>query len=272
MLSYQHAYHAGNAADVQKHALLAWMLDHLTQKAKPLSYIETHAGRGLYDLGSDAAVKTGEAAAGVAVLETRFAPDHPYRRRLDEVRARYGAAAYPGSPLIAALSLRDGDPIHLAELHPQEYRALCRNLAPWTAHCQHKDGFEVALALCPPTPRRGLMLIDPSYEVKVDYDRIPKLLAQIARKWNVGVICLWYPVLTGNPHLAMLTELARTFPDALRSEIRFPSARDSHRMTGSGLFVINPPFGLAAEAARIAALFARPDPLAFSPQPVMLPE
>ena len=102
MLSYQHAYHAGNAADVQKHALLAWMLDHLTQKAKPLSYIETHAGRGLYDLGSDLSVKTGEAAAGVAVLETRFAPDHPYRRRLAEVRARYGAAAYPGSPLIAS--------------------------------------------------------------------------------------------------------------------------------------------------------------------------
>ena len=257
MLSYQHIYHAGNAADVQKHALLAWMVDYLVQKDKPLSYIETHAGRGLYDLGSDEAAKTGEANAGVARFASRFAPDHPYRQRLAEVRARYGEAAYPGSPLIAALTLRDTDTIHLAELHPQEFRALAENLGPWNAHCQHRDGFEMALALCPPTPRRGLMLIDPSYEVKADYDRIPKILAQIARKWNVGVICLWYPILASNPHIPMLTDLTQTFPAALRCDLRFPPARDGHGMTGSGMFVINPPFGLAEEAARSISLFAR---------------
>ena len=130
MLSYQHLYHAGNLADVQKHALLAWMLDYLTLKDKPLSYIETHAGRGLYDLGADEALKTGEAAAGIARMENRFAPDHPYRRRLAEVRIQFGPMAYPGSPLIAALSLREGDTVHLAELHPQEHRALVENLGP----------------------------------------------------------------------------------------------------------------------------------------------
>ncbi len=252
MLSYQHIYHAGNLADVQKHALLAWMLDYLTQKDKPLTYIETHAGRGLYDLGSAEAVKTGEAAAGIARIEARIAADHPYRRRLAEIRARFGPQAYPGSPLIAALSLRDGDPMHLAELHPQEHAALTRNLGPWGAHIHQRDGFELALAVCPPTPRRGLMLIDPSYEVKADYDRIPKIITQIARKWNVGIISLWYPILTDAPHRQMLADLTAAFPDALRAEVGFPPAREGHRMAGSGLFTINPPYGMAEEAARIA--------------------
>jgi len=260
MLSYQHLYHAGNLADVQKHALLAWALDYLTLKDKPLSYIETHAGRGLYDLGAEEASKTGEAAGGVAVAEGWFAPDHPYRRRLAEVRAAHGPLAYPGSPMVAALSLRDGDVMHLAELHPQEHRALVANLGPWGAHVQARDGFEMALAVCPPTPRRGLMLIDPSYEVKADYDRIPKIVAQIHRKWNVGVIALWYPLLAGGGpgsglHGPMLADLGTAFPDGLRSEVRFPPVRDGHRMEGSGLFVVNPPFGMAAEAARIAGLF-----------------
>ncbi len=254
MLSYQHGFHAGNLADVHKHALLAWMLDYLTQKDKPLSYIETHAGRGLYDLAAPEAIKTGEAAAGIARLEARIAPDHPYRRRLSEVRARFGPNAYPGSPLIAALSLRDGNPLHLAELHPQEHQSLTRNLGPWGAHIQQRDGFDMALAVCPPTPRRGLMLIDPSYEVKADYTSIPKVIGQIARKWNVGIVALWYPILLDAPHAQMLTDLQTSFPDALRSEVRFPPLRDGHRMVGSGLFTLNPPFGLGDEAARIATV------------------
>lgn len=255
MLSYQHIYHAGNLADVQKHALLAWALAYLTQKAKPLSYIETHAGRGLYDLGSDAALKTGEAAAGIDRAGDWFARDHPYSHCLAAVRARFGQAAYPGSPMVAALGLRDGDVMHLAELHPQEHRALLSVMGEWGAHVQARDGFEMALAVCPPTPRRGLMLIDPSYEVKADYDRIPRLLAQIHRKWRVGVLMLWYPILAAAPHAPMLAELLSDFPGALRAEVRFPPPREGHRMEGSGLFVINAPFGMAGEAARIAALF-----------------
>ena len=257
MLSYQHLFHAGNLADVQKHALLAWMLNYLTQKDKPLTYIETHAGRGLYDLGAEEAVKTGEAAAGISVAEQWFAADHPYRQRLSEVRSSYGPMAYPGSPLIAALSLRDHDSLHLAELHPQEVVALRAALVPWGAHIYQKDGFELALALTPPTPRRGLMLIDPSYEVKADYDNIPKHLANIHRKWNVGIIALWYPLLTGGPHGNMLKALENFFPDGLRCEVRFPPAREGHRMEGSGMFIINPPYGLAEEAARIAAAFEK---------------
>lgn len=255
MLSYQHLYHAGNLADVQKHALLAWMLEYLTQKDKPLTYIETHAGRGLYDLGAEEAVKTGEAEAGIAVAEAWFDKAHPYRQRLSEVRSSYGPLAYPGSPMVAALSLRDQDTIHLAELHPQEIQHLRAAMNPWDTHIYPKDGFDLALALTPPTPRRGLMLIDPSYEVKADYDTIPKHIANINRKWNVGIVALWYPLLTGGAHGPMLKALTAQFPEALRSEVRFPPVRDGHRMEGSGMFIVNPPYGLAEEAARIEAHF-----------------
>ena len=252
MLSYQHIYHAGNLADVQKHAMLSWMLAYLTQKDKPLCYIETHTGRGIYDLGSDEAIKTGEAAAGIGRVEARFAPDHPYRLRLAEVRAQWGPEAYPGSPLIAGLSLRETDRLHLAELHPQEFRALKENLALWEPHVEQKDGFEFALSLTPPLPRRGLMLVDPSYEVKADYDDIPGFLQNVARKWNVGVLVLWYPLLTGKPQAEMVRALKIAFPQGFCQEINFPPARDGHRMVGSGLFVVNPPYGLEEAAKEVA--------------------
>jgi 23S rRNA (adenine2030-N6)-methyltransferase len=256
MLSYQHGYHAGNLADVQKHALLCRMLDYLTQKDKPVTYIETHAGRGLYSLASDEALKTGEAAQGIARMEAGFPADHPYRRRLAEVRARYGAAAYPGSPLLAALCLRDGDRLHLAELHPREVVGLRETLAPWGALVRAEDGFAMAQAICPPMPRRGLMLVDPSWEVKEDYEAMPRFLSTIHRKWNVGILMLWYPILASGAHRAMLAALETAFPEGLRHEVRFPPVRDGHRMLGSGVFVVNPPFGTDAEAARLTAQFA----------------
>jgi 23S rRNA (adenine2030-N6)-methyltransferase len=255
MLSYQHAYHAGNAADVQKHALLAWMIAAMADKPKAMTYIETHSGRGLYALDAPEAVKTGEAAGGVERLAARFAPDHPYRRCLDAVRAAHGPSAYPGSPVIAGLLLRVFDRIVLAELHPREHAALSEAMAPFEAEVRHEDGFAMARAVCPPTPRRGLLVIDPSYEVKEDYARLPGLIAELARKWPVGVIVLWYPLLTGAAHGPMLGALERAHPGALRHEVRFPPVREGHRMVGSGLFVINPPWRLDEEAARISALF-----------------
>ena len=256
MLTYQHLYHAGNLADVHKHAVLAWVLDYLTRKSKPLTYIETHAGRGVYDLTADEALKTGEAAGGIARAEALFPADHPYRQRLDETRAAHGPAAYPGSPLIAALGLRETDRLHLTELHPQEVAHLRAAAADWGAHVHQKDGFELALALTPPTPRRGLMLIDPSYEVKADYDAIPHHMAAIHRKWNVGMLILWYPILKGRAHAPMLAALTAAFPEGFRHDVRFPPGREGHRMEGSGLFVVNPPFGLDTECAALSRRFA----------------
>jgi 23S rRNA (adenine2030-N6)-methyltransferase len=258
MLSYQHAYHAGNLADVWKHALLAWMLARLADKPKPLTYIETHAGRGLYALDSAEAVKTGEAAAGILRpgVAGWFAADHPYARALTATRAAHGPAAYPGSPLIAATLLRPGDTLHLAELHPAE-RAALTDLAGHRATIHGTDGLALALSLTPPTPRRGLMLIDPSWEVKSDYDRMPALIAQVHRRWNVGVIALWYPVLADARHRPMLDALAaQNLSGFAVHQATFPPARPGHGMTGAGLALVNAPFGLDKEAARLKALFA----------------
>lgn len=260
MLSYQHIYHAGNLADVQKHALLAVALDYLTRKDKPLSYLETHAGRGLYQLDAAEAERTGEAKAGIGRVEGAdwFDPAHPLARALAAVRKDHGGAAYPGSPLVAAHLLRPGDILHLAELHPQEHAALEQAVGRFPARVYRRDGFEMAQSLLPPEPRRGLMLIDPSYEVKSDYDRLPARVGQLHRKWNVGVIALWYPILTDGRHKVMLTALERLdLPKVLRHEVRFAPAREGHRMVGSGMFVINAPFGLADEAARLSSLFTQ---------------
>ncbi|AHC99596.1 23S rRNA (adenine(2030)-N(6))-methyltransferase RlmJ [Leisingera methylohalidivorans] len=258
MLSYQHIYHAGNLADVQKHALLAWTLAYLTRKDKPLSYIETHAGRGLYQLDAAEAVKTGEAEQGITrvLADHGLAADHPLHHALTETRNQHGGAAYPGSPLVAASLLRPGDALHFAELHPQENAALRAALRPWKAKVHQQDGFELAMSLAPPTPRRGLILIDPSYEIKTDYARIPGIIGQLHKKWNVGIIALWYPILKDGAHTQMLTALeAQGLPGALRHEVSFPPVRDGHRMIGSGMFVVNAPYGIEEEAARLSALF-----------------
>jgi 23S rRNA (adenine2030-N6)-methyltransferase len=258
MLSYQHIYHAGNLADVQKHALLCAMLDYMTRKDKPLSYMETHAGRGLYQLDAPEAVKTGEAAAGIELILSRglLPDDHPYLAALARVRAAHGDRAYPGSPLLAAECLRPQDKITLAELHPQENAALEYAMSVTNARVLKQDGFAMAQALTPPDPRRGVLLIDPSYEVKADYDAIPKAIAKLHRKWNVGVIALWYPILTSGAHGPMLAALETlNLPKTLRHEVKFPPARDGHRMIESGMFIVNAPYGLEDEAARLTKLF-----------------
>lgn len=258
MLSYQHIYHAGNLADVHKHALLAWVIDYMIRKDKPLTYMESHAGRGLYDLGSEAALKTGEAASGIEMVEGRgwFEAGHPYARALAAVRSKNGARTYGGSPLIAGELLRDTDPIRLAELHPQEHAALVAAMAPYRAIVDKRDGLELVNSICPPDPRRGLLLIDPSYERKDEYQTMAEVLPKIARKWPVGVMILWYPILTSALHRPMVTALRRALPEGIVHEVGFPPAREGHRMMGSGLFVVNPPFGFDVEAARLSRLFA----------------
>lgn len=261
MLSYQHAYHAGNLADVHKHAALAWSLAYLTQKPKPISYIETHAGRGLYDLSGAEAQKTGEAAKGISHLLNSLPEADPYRQSINAIRAAHGPSAYPGSPLIARTLLRDTDKLHLAELHPQENAALRSNLRARNTNIYQQDGYELAVSLAPPEPRRGLMLIDPSWEVKSDYQTLPKTVQTVNKKWNVGVIMIWYPILTDKPHLPMIQALTANHPDSFCHEVRFPPAREGHRMIGSGLFTINPPWGLDAHMRDLSnTLFSKLKP------------
>lgn len=258
MLSYQHIYHAGNLADVQKHAVLAWILAYMTRKDKPISYIETHSGRAVYDLTATEALKTGEAAQGIQRpdIAAWFDADHPYAKALHKVASDHSANHYPGSPKIAETLLREQDQLHLAELHPQEAHALEIAMGR-TAKVYRQDGFGLAQSLCPPTPRRGVLLIDPSYEIKSDYDTIPTFMTQISKKWNVGTIVLWYPVLIDGGYSQMVHKLKRAFPDGIDHRVGFPPARQGHRMIGSGLFIVNAPYGLHDELARLSKCFAR---------------
>ncbi|AVW91067.1 23S rRNA (adenine(2030)-N(6))-methyltransferase RlmJ [Celeribacter baekdonensis] len=260
MLSYQHGFHAGNLADVQKHALLAVMLDYMTRKDKPISYIETHAGRGLYDLTSAQSQKTKEAAQGIEKVGSWFKPDHPYARARQIIAEAHGATTYPGSPAIAQALLRASDAIHLAELHPAEFAALDENTkaSPGQSVLNVKqiDGMQFAQSICPPDPKRGLMLIDPSYEIKTEFETLPSAIYKLHRKWNIGVIALWYPVLKTGQHMPLVNGmLYANFPGCLHHEVRFRPAQKNHGMIGSGLFVINAPFGLNDEAARLTRLF-----------------
>jgi 23S rRNA (adenine2030-N6)-methyltransferase len=255
MLSYQHIYHAGNAADVQKHALLAWMLDYLTGKDKPLTYIETHAGRGLYRLDAAEALKTGEGGAWDRSARAAFPEDHPYRTAAGRGagvvwRGRLSGLAPPRRAVAAR---RRPDAPRRAS--PAGARGAGEAMAPFGAHVRKEEGLAMALALSPPTPRRGFVLIDPSWEVKDDYAAIPRFVAALHRKWNVGVVALWYPILEDARHRPMLETLAAAAPGALRHEVMFGPVRKGHRMVGSGLFVVNPPYGMEAEAARVSEIF-----------------
>ena len=255
MLSYQHIYHAGNLADVHKHAALAWMLKYMTAKPKPISYLESHAGRAVYDLDAPEAKRTGEAMQGIDQTLSWFSQDHPYAQAVAAARAVAGSTAYPGSPAIARHLLRSTDSLHLAELHPQENAALSENMGR-AAKVYQQDGLTLMRSLSPPMPRRGLMLIDPSYEQADEYLWMPRLLGDVHRKWNVGVVALWYPILTHGAQAAMVQSLRRALPEGLSHEVSFPPARPGHRMIGSGLFVLNPPYGLTNELNALGRRFA----------------
>ena len=246
MLSYQHAYHAGGPADVHKHIVLAELLARLTEKPRGLSYVETHAGRGLYDLAAPEAAKTGEAAAGIG----RLAPDAgtPFGRALAAARAGGGATAYPGSPFVARALLRRQDRMTLMELHPAEHAALARALGGASAAIHHRDGFEGVLALAPFSPRRGLVLVDPSYEVKSDYAAAAAFVRRLVARWPEAAVLVWYPILPAARHRALRDGLA-ALPTAFdEAAFTSPPARG---MTGSGLALVNAPWG--SEAAFAAA-------------------
>ncbi len=234
MLSYQHAYHAGGPADLHKHIALAELLALLTRKQRPITYMETHAGRGLYDLAAPESLKTGEAAEGIARITL---PDCPFTTALQSIRARHGETAYPGSPAIAQALLRADDKIHLMELHPAEFAALKRNIDSAAIH--RRDGYEGILALAPPKPRKGLVLVDPSYEVKSEYLQVADFTRKLMAKWPEATVMIWYPILRAARHREMLDALKLPF---IKDEVTF-DLKDNKGMTGSGLALVNAPYG-----------------------------
>jgi 23S rRNA (adenine2030-N6)-methyltransferase len=254
MLSYQHSYHAGGPADVHKHAALCMLLEHLGAKAKPYSVIDLYAGEGSYALDAAEAQKTAEYRDGIAKLWNRDVPG--LAPLLALVRAENPAGAlktYPGSPAIARRFLREGDGLVLNELHPGAFTTLkrwARGDERITVH--RRDGFEALLALVPPQPRRGLVLIDPSYEIKADYAAAPVKLGKALHKWREGIFMVWYPLLSDARHRPLIDGLKRLGAPCFASELHFKrrprrtiagKARpNAVALEGTGVAVINPPW------------------------------
>lgn len=238
MLSYQHGYHAGNPADLHKHIVLAEVIALLTKKDRPITYAETHAGRALYDTQSPVALKTGEAAMGVEKIN--WSGNSTFEQVLRSVRTAHGRSYYPGSPTLALELTRSDDRVVLMELHPQESGALERTLGSTRAELHHRDGYEGVLGLAPMTPRKGLILIDPAYEIKSEYAQVATFVPQLLQKWPEASILIWYPILSAARHEPMIDTLSEL--DHLRDEIQFNAKKD-HGMKASGLFLVNPPYG-----------------------------
>ena len=252
MLSYQHGYHAGNFADVVKHLTLSRVLNYMTHKEKPLFYLETHAGRGLYDLQDKQALKTGEASQGIELLWThrKQLPDVflPYLQQITQLNAKNTLRYYPGSPSIAMQSLRPQDRLFFSELHPGEYEYL-QNLPRLIQQViySNTNGFDNLNALLPPGERRGLIFIDPSYEVKTDYRQVPELLKKAYSRFATGTYCVWYPLVDKKLNEQLLRGFQKIGADNnLRIEFYLTGAKGSG-MTGCGLWIINPPYLLQSE-------------------------
>lgn len=246
MLSYRHAFHAGNHADVLKHIVLALIIDYLKQKEKPLWYIDTHAGAGRYALDSVEAKKNAEYTRGITrLLEQREALPtllQPYLAVLD-AEHRVSPNLYPGSPVFAAELLREQDRLRLFEMHPQDSATLRDNLEyDRRVIIADSDGFAGLKALLPPPSRRALVLIDPPYELKEDYARVLTSMQEALRRFATGTYAIWYPLLPRAEAARLPQQLATLAAPALRIELRVTEPQGEFGMYGSGMFVINPPW------------------------------
>ena len=256
MLSYRHEFHAGNYADVLKHAVLCQILAYMVKKNTPFLYLDTHAGAGVYDLGSDRANKTAEYRTGVAALLQHASP-------LPEALAPYidylkvlnpnGLKHYPGSPKLAQQWLRASDRMILCEKHPADFPVLQEALSRVkNVLCVQEDGFEKAFGSLPPKEKRGLVLIDPSYEVKAEYQWVADNLQKLLRRFATGVYAVWYPwahqALTDH----MINDIKQRMNRPLhRYEIGHTQDHSLQGMTGAGMLVVNPPWVLREAVAQV---------------------
>jgi 23S rRNA (adenine2030-N6)-methyltransferase len=251
MLSYRHAFHAGNHADLLKHYVLVQLLRYFNQKDKPYWYVDTHAGAGCYQLDSTHAKKNAEFESGISRFWARSDLPPDVADYVEQVRAiNHGdkLRLYPGSPLIALQLMRPDDRLRLFELHSTDYRLLCGNFkeAGRRAAIQQADGFAEIKSVLPPPPRRGLVLIDPSYEDKRDYLRVVATMKEALGRFVSGTYMIWYPLLQRGDTRQLPEKLKKLAPEWLNVSLQIHAPReDGFGMHGSGLFVINPPWTLA---------------------------
>jgi 23S rRNA (adenine2030-N6)-methyltransferase len=252
-MNYRHAFHAGNHADCLKHALLLPLLDALRRKDTPFAVLDTHAGRGMYDLAADEAARTGEAVRGA--LRLRGIADGPLAPYVAALAAQGFPARYPGSPVLIRAALRPGDRLACCELHPEDHAALRAHFARDRQVAVHRrDAWEAIRALTPFPERRGLVLLDPPFEQEAEFDRLVGAITEVNRRFRAAILAAWYPVKHRAP--------VRDFHDALRAcgvrdiiaaELWLREPTDPRRLNGSGLVVVNPPQGFAEAAGGILA-------------------
>ena len=251
MLSYRHAFHAGNHADVLKHFIEMQLLRYLAQKDKPFWYIDTHAGAGCYALDSGYATQNAEYESGIARLWQREdlpAPLAEYVELVKRLNPDGQLRLYPGSPLVALQLLREQDRLRLFELHPSDSDILRENFAGHEAQAliQAADGFGALKALLPPPPRRALVLIDPPYEDKQDYRRVVAALREGLQRFAGGVYAVWYPQLQ-RAEARQLPEQLKQLPVKrwlhVALSVQTPG-EDGFGMHGCGMFIVNPPWTL----------------------------
>jgi 23S rRNA (adenine2030-N6)-methyltransferase len=250
-MNYRHGYHAGNFADVVKHLALVAILLHLRKKDTAFSVVDSHAGRGAYDLNGAEAGKTGEAQGGIARLAD-VSGEMP--EALSTYLSLTREGDYPGSPLIAAKLLRSQDRLVAIEKHPEEFAALEKVLAPYrNCIAEQADGYARSLKLLPPLSRRGLVLMDPPFESPDEFSTLAQALHDATRKFATGIYLVWYPIKSQAEADAFIGEvLAAGIAKAIIIDTKV-NAPDG-KLGRAGLLVINPPFGFAAtleEAARL---------------------
>ncbi len=252
MLSYRHSFHVGNFADVLKHIILIQLLEYFGKKDKPFCCIDTHAGAGDYALDSGYALKNSEFENGIGKLWQRNdSPDAvaSYVQLIKRANSNGKMTHYLGSPLIAQQLLRNQDRLFLYELHSTDVELLTTAIGrDKQVKVFHTDGLKNALSLLPPQERRGLVLIDPSYELKTDYIDVPNALCAMHKRFATGTYALWYPVVDRRRNQALERALQTSgIKNVQLFELGIAADSDEHGMTASGLIIVNPPWTLTAQ-------------------------
>lgn len=255
MFSYRHGFHAGNHADVLKHVCQMMIIDKLKMKEKPFIVFDTHSGAGCYDLTSEESKKTGEFEGGIDRL-CSSPVSQPELEAYGQLIERYRQKdMYPGSPQISLDLIREQDSLCLMEWHSQEILNLKHNMPqdPRIA-IHHRDGYEGLLAMLPPKPSRGIVLIDPPYELAEDYQKVVETLEKAAIKWASGIFALWYPMLAkkrdkSQKMLEKLTSLP--FKSLLKIELEVTPQQEELGMHGSGMVIVNPPWQFDTQAEEV---------------------
>lgn len=254
-MNYRHIYHAGNFADVLKHAVLARLVVYMGQKDKAFRVLDTHAGIGLYDLSSEEAQKTGEWRDGIGRILDADIPARaktvlePYLTAVRDLNPDGGLMLYPGSPKLTRMLMRPQDRLSAMELHPDDYETLHRLFdGDFQSRITELDGWLALGAHLPPKEKRGIVLVDPPFEIAGEYERLAEGLHKAYRRFSGGTFCLWYPLKQGAPIKEFHEALkALEIPKMLCAELSVRSDRDTTGLSGSGLIIVNPPFTLKDE-------------------------